>query len=199
MHPTWWIALAAGSLAPPHHLSRSQLSGLYSRPTGLPPTCQIGCDGGSCIVQDGQRQRCLSQRSAHALPRNCRMAMNRLAGASLSSMTPRLLYGDRLPRLVVDRSATKSSTRTVSFSPKEQSLFELLYQNAGRCAASRRSRWWSGRNTRPVYDYQIERLVNGCAAEPDPQPCNGGAWARYKLVTGTISSPFPPNQSTQLL
>lgn len=97
-----------------------------------------------------------------------------------------------LPRLVVDKTSGQVwvNRSPVSFSPKEQSLFELLYQNAGRVCSKQEIALvvWPEYQAE-VYDYQIERLVKRLRDKLEPDPRNPVLihtvrGRGYKLVAG---------------
>jgi len=80
-----------------------------------------------------------------------------------------------LPLLVVDRASGEVwvNRNPVSFSPKEQALFDLLYRNGGRACSKQEiaEAVWPEYQAE-VYDYQIERLVKRLREKLEPEPHN---------------------------
>ncbi|MBL7064194.1 MAG: FHA domain-containing protein [Anaerolineae bacterium] len=79
------------------------------------------------------------------------------------------------PLLVVDEASGEIwvNRNSVSLSPKEQTLFDLLYQNAGRACSKQEiaeTAWPEYRAE--VYDYQIESLVKRLREKLEPDPRN---------------------------
>ena len=77
------------------------------------------------------------------------------------------------PLLIVDGASGEIwvNRNTVSLSPKEQALFNLLYRNAGRACSKQEiaeAAWPEYRAE--VYDYQIESLVKRLREKLEPDP-----------------------------
>jgi pSer/pThr/pTyr-binding forkhead associated (FHA) protein len=80
-----------------------------------------------------------------------------------------------LPLLVVDKASGEVwvNRTPVSFSPKEQALFDLLYRNVGRaCSKQEIAETVWPEYQAEVYDYQIERLVKRMREKLEPDPHN---------------------------
>lgn len=78
-----------------------------------------------------------------------------------------------LPLLVVDRATGELwvDRQPVSLSPKEQSLFDLLYRNVGRvCSKHEIAQAVWPEYQAQVYDYQIESLVKRLREKLEPDP-----------------------------
>ena len=77
------------------------------------------------------------------------------------------------PLLVVDRDSGEVwvDRMPISLSPKEQALFDLLYQNAGRVysKAEIAAAVWPEYQAE-VYDYQVESLVKRLREKLEPDP-----------------------------
>lgn len=98
----------------------------------------------------------------------------------------------KLPLLVVDEASGQVwvNRNPVLLSPKEQALFDLLYQNAGRLCSKQEiaEAVWPEYQAQ-VYDYQIERLVKRLREKLEPDPHNPTLILTvrgrgYKLVIG---------------
>ena len=101
------------------------------------------------------------------------------------------LRSSNFPLLVVDAKSGEIwvNRKSVSLSPKEQTLFDLLYQNAGAPVSKQQiaEAVWPEYEAQ-VYDYQIESLVKRLREKIEPDPANPAlvltAHGRgYKLVT----------------
>ena len=101
------------------------------------------------------------------------------------------LRAANFPLLVVDTKSGEIwvNRKSVSLSPKEQTLFDLLYQNAGAPVSKQQiaEAVWPEYEAQ-VYDYQIESLVKRLREKIEPDPANPvlilTAHGRgYKLVT----------------
>jgi pSer/pThr/pTyr-binding forkhead associated (FHA) protein len=83
------------------------------------------------------------------------------------------LRAGKFPLLVVDIKTSEIwvNRKSVSLSPKEQSLFDLLYQNAGMPISKQRiaEAVWP-ECAAQVYDYQIESLVKRLREKLEPDP-----------------------------
>ncbi|MBI4790128.1 MAG: winged helix-turn-helix domain-containing protein [Chloroflexi bacterium] len=81
----------------------------------------------------------------------------------------------KFPLLVVDTTCGEIwvNRKPVSLSPKEQTLFDLLYQNAGRpCSKQQIAQAVWPEYQAEVYDYQIESLVKRLREKLEPDPAN---------------------------
>lgn len=80
-----------------------------------------------------------------------------------------------LPRLVVDSTTGEIwlNRKLVSLSPKEQALFDLLYQNVARACSKQEiaESVWPEYHAQ-VYDYQIESLVKRVREKIEADPAN---------------------------
>ena len=101
------------------------------------------------------------------------------------------LRAANFPLLVVDSKSGGIwvNRKSVSLSPKEQILFNLLYQNAGAPISKQQiaEAVWSEYEAQ-VYDYQIESLIKRLREKIEPDPANPAliltAHGRgYKLAT----------------
>ncbi|RLC91258.1 MAG: transcriptional regulator [Chloroflexi bacterium] len=99
---------------------------------------------------------------------------------------------DEIPLLVIDEAAGEIwvNRNSVTLSPKEQTLFDLLHRNTGRACSKQEiaAAVWPEYQAE-VYDYQIESLVKRLREklEPDPRRPALIITARgrgYKLVRG---------------
>jgi pSer/pThr/pTyr-binding forkhead associated (FHA) protein len=83
------------------------------------------------------------------------------------------LRAGKLPLLVVDSKSAEIwvNRKSVSLSPKEQSLFNILYQNAGSPISKQQiaEAVWP-ECAAQVYDYQIESLVKRLREKLEPDP-----------------------------
>ena len=95
------------------------------------------------------------------------------------------------PLLVVDAKSGEIwvNRNPVSLSPKEQTLFDCLYQNAGKPISKQQiaEAVWPEYEAE-VYDYQIESLVKRLREKIEPDPANPALLLTvhgrgYKLVT----------------
>ncbi len=81
----------------------------------------------------------------------------------------------KLPALVVDRASGEIwvNRQAVTLSPKEQALFDLLYQAAGHVHSKQQiaQAVWPEYHAE-VYDYQIESLVKRLREKIEPDPAN---------------------------
>jgi pSer/pThr/pTyr-binding forkhead associated (FHA) protein len=97
----------------------------------------------------------------------------------------------KFPLLVVDSTSGEIwiNRNRVSLSPKEQILFDLLYQNRGRaCSKQEIAQAVWPEYQAEVYDYQIESLVKRLREKIEPDPPNPVLLLTvhgrgYKLVT----------------
>ncbi|MEW5719905.1 MAG: FHA domain-containing protein [Chloroflexota bacterium] len=85
------------------------------------------------------------------------------------------LRAANFPRLVVDAQHGEIwvNRKPVALSPKEQALFDLLYQNAGAPISKQQiaQAVWPEYEAE-VYDYQIESLVKRLREKIEPDPAN---------------------------
>ena len=156
---------------------------------------EIGWDGETCILRDlGSANGVLLNGRRITAPQELRDGDEiSLASAVFTFHDPEAtIRVTELPRLVVDKSSGEVwvNRSPVAFSPKEQSLFELLYQNAGRVCSKQEIALvvWPEYQAE-VYDYQIERLVKRLREKLEPDPRNPVLihtvrGRGYKLVTG---------------
>ena len=81
----------------------------------------------------------------------------------------------KFPLLVVDSASGEIwvNRKPVSLSPKEQTLFDLLYQSAGRACSKQQiaEAVWPEYQAE-VYDYQIESLVKRLREKLEPDPAH---------------------------
>ena len=99
-----------------------------------------------------------------------------IASAVLTFHDPEATFRAKdFPLLVVDGASGEIwvNRKPVSLSPKEQSLFDLLHQNAGKPVTKQRiaETVWS-EYAAEVYDYQIESLIKRLREKIEPDPAN---------------------------
>ena len=85
------------------------------------------------------------------------------------------LRASNFPLLVVDTKSGEIwvNRKLISLSPKEQTLFDLLYQNAGAPVSKQQiaEAVWPEYEAE-VYDYQIESLIKRLREKIEPDPAN---------------------------
>jgi DNA-binding response OmpR family regulator len=157
---------------------------------------EIGWDGETCTLRDLDSANgvLLNSRRITA-PQELRDGDEiTIASAVLTFRDPEAtLRVTELPPLVVDKASGEVwvNRNPVSFSPKEQSLFDLLYRNAGRvCSKQEIAEVVWPEYQAEVYDYQIERLVKRLREKLEPDPHNPVLLLTvrgrgYKLIAGS--------------
>jgi DNA-binding response OmpR family regulator len=157
---------------------------------------EIGWDGETCTLRDLDSANgvLLNSRRITA-PQELRDGDEiTIASAIFAFRDPEAtLRVTELPLLVVDKVSSEVwvNRNPVSFSPKEQALFDLLHRKAGQvCSKQEIAEVVWPEYQAEVYDYQIERLVKRLREKLEPDPHNPVLLLTvrgrgYKLITGS--------------
>ncbi len=155
---------------------------------------QIACDGEAATLSDlGSANGTLLNGRRIAAPETLRDGDEiTVASAVLTFHDPEsTLRSSNFPLLVVDAKSSEIwvNRKSVSLSPKEQTLFDLLYRNAGAPVSKQQiaQAVWPEYEAQ-VYDYQVESLVKRLREKMEPDPVNPVLILTvhgrgYKLVT----------------
>jgi len=139
---------------------------------------EIGWDGESCTLRDlGSANGTFLNSRRITEPQTLRDGDEiTVASAVFTFRDPEAtLRVTELPLLFVDEASGEVwvNRNLVSFSPKEQALFDLLHRNAGRvCSKQEIAEAVWPEYQAEVYDYQIERLVKRLRERLEPDPRN---------------------------